>query len=99
MRRHTNIMRVKRFFKFFSIAVAILIGGFLVVGQIAYQTVPIIDPPGKMYSVDDTKIHMYCTGPENNAQPTIIIIAGGGTQSPVLQSSRISFQHSSYLQL
>ena len=75
--------RIRRFLKFFGIAIAILIGGFLVAAQIAYQNVPIIDPPGKMYSVDGTKIHMYCTGPENNTQPTIIIIAGGGTQSPV----------------
>ncbi|MGI9565759.1 MAG: alpha/beta hydrolase [Nitrosopumilus sp.] len=81
-------MRIKRFFKYFGIAVAILVGSFLVSGQIAYHSVPIIDPPGKMYTVDGTKIHMYCTGPENNAQPTIIIISGGGTPSYVYDSLR-----------
>ena len=86
MRLETNIMQVKRFFKYFGIAVVILIGSFLVAGQIAYHSVPMIDPPGKMYSVDGTKIHMYCIGPENNTQPTVIIISGGGTTSPIYHS-------------
>ena len=81
-------MRVKRFFKYFGIVIAILMSGFLVAGQIAYQSVPIIDPPGKMYSVNDTEIHMYCTGPENDTQPTIIIISGGGTPSYVYDHLR-----------
>lgn len=74
-------MRIKRFFKYFGIVIAILVGSVLVTGQIAYHSVPIIDPPGRTYSVDGTEIHMYCTGPENDAQPTIIIISGGGTPS------------------
>ncbi len=81
-------MQVKRFFKYFGVCIAILMCGFLVAGQIAYQSVPIIDPPGKMYSVNGTEIHMYCTGPENDAQPTIIIISGGGTPSYVYDHLR-----------
>lgn len=79
-------MRIKRFFKYFGIVIAILVGSVLVTGQIAYHSVPIIDPPGRTYSVDGTEIHMYCTGPENDAQPTIIIISGGGTPSFVYHS-------------
>jgi len=56
-------MKIKRFFKYFGISIAILVGGVLVAGQIAYQSIPIIDAPGKMYSVNGTEIHMYCTGP------------------------------------
>ena len=76
-------MQIKRFFKYFGISIAILVGGVLVAGQIAYQSIPIIDASGKMYSVNGTEIHMYCTGPENDDQPTIIIISGGGTPSPI----------------
>lgn len=74
-------MRVKRFFKFFGIVVAILILGFLVVAQIAYQSIPYIEPPGKMYSVNGGEIHMHCIGPEDISKPTIIIISGGTTPS------------------
>ena len=74
-------MKVKRFFKYFGISVAILALGFLTVTQVAYQSIPEIKPPGKMYSVNGGEIHMYCTGPENNEKPTIIIISGGGTAS------------------
>ena len=74
-------MKVKRFFKYFGISVAILIIGFLAVAQIAYQSIPEIEPPGKMYSVNSGKIHMYCTGPEDSSKPTIIIISGGATPS------------------
>ena len=75
-------MRVKIFFKYFGIVVAILVGGVLVAGQIAYHSIGEIDPPpGKMYSVNGGEIHMHCTGPENDTQPTIIIISGAGTPS------------------
>lgn len=73
-------MKIKRFFKFFGIVVAILIIGFLAVAQIVYQSIPEIEPPGKMYSVNGGEIHMYCTG-SNNEKPTIVIISGGGTAS------------------
>jgi hypothetical protein len=49
MRRETNSMQVKRFFKYFGIGVAILIGGVLVAGQIAHYSVPVVEPPGKIY--------------------------------------------------
>ena len=82
MKRIITINRVKRFFKFFAIAVAILIVGFLTAAQIAYSGIAEIDPPpGMMYSINDGEIHMYCTGPENENQPTIIIIAGAGVPS------------------
>jgi len=83
MKREIAVMRIKRFFKYFGISIAILVGGVLVAGQIAYQSIPIIDAPGKMYSVNGGEIHMYCTGPENDENPTIIIISGGGTPSPI----------------
>ena len=86
MRRYTNKMRVKRFLKFFGISVAILIGVILVAGQIAYHSVPMMEPPGKIYSVEGTDMHLYCTGPENDSAPTIIIITGAGTQSPLYYS-------------
>ena len=73
-------MKIKRTLKYFGVSVAILILGFLAVAQIAYQGIAEVDPPGKMYSVDDGEIHMYCTGP-NNEKPTVIIISGGGTAS------------------
>ena len=38
-------MRVKRFFKFFGVGVAILIAGVIIAGQIANYSVPVIDPP------------------------------------------------------
>lgn len=75
--------RVKRFFKFFGIGVAILVGVILVTGQIAYHSTPLIEPPGKLYSIDGKMMHLYCTGPENDSMPTIIIITGAGTQSPL----------------
>jgi len=76
-------MKIKRFFKYFGIVIAILVGGFLVAGQITYYSIAEIDPsPGsKMYSVNGGEIHMYCTGPENDDQPTIIIISGAGIPS------------------
>ncbi|WP_316504663.1 alpha/beta hydrolase [Nitrosopumilus sp.] len=75
-------MRIKRFFKYFGISIAILVGGFLVAGQIAYHSIADVDsPPGKMYSVNGGEIHMHCTGPENDEKPTIIIISGAGTPS------------------
>ena len=75
-------MKVKRILKYFGISVVILIVGFLVVAQIAYQSIPYIEPPGKMYSVNGGEIHMHCTGPENNnSKPTIIIISGGTAPS------------------
>lgn len=83
-----RIMQVKRFFKYFGIGIAILVGVILVAGQIAYYSVPIIDAPGKMYSVNGKEIHMYCTGPESDTQPTIIIISGGGTPSYVYNDLR-----------
>ncbi|WP_316504630.1 alpha/beta hydrolase [Nitrosopumilus sp.] len=73
-------MRIKRILKYVGISVAILILGFLAVAQITYQSIPEIEPPGKMYYVNGGEIHMYCTGP-NNEKPTIIIISGGGTAS------------------
>jgi len=57
--------------------------GIVIAGQIAHYSVPIIDPPGKIYSVNGTDMHLYCTGPESDGQPTIIIITGAGTQSPM----------------
>ncbi len=74
-------IRVKRFFKYFGISIAILVVGVLVAGQIAYHSTPLVEPPGKLYSVDGKMMHLYCTGPENDEMSTIIIIAGGGTQS------------------
>ena len=74
-------MKIKRIFKYLGIFVAILILGFLTVAQISYQSIPQIEPPGTMYSVNGGDIHMYCAGPENNENPTIIIISGGGTAS------------------
>ena len=75
-------MKIKRILKYFGISFAILIVGFLVTAQIAYQSIPQIEPPGKMYSVNGVgEIHMYCTGPEDNGKPTIIIISGGTTPS------------------
>ncbi len=81
-------MQVKKFFKYFGIVVAILVGGILVAGQISYYSVPIIDAPGEMYTVNGAEIHMHCTGPENDKQPTIIIISGGGTPSYVYNDLR-----------
>ena len=74
-------MKTKRILKYFGISVAILILGFLAVAQIAYQSIPYIEPPGKMYSVNGGEIHMYCTGPNNDDKPTIVIISGGSTAS------------------
>ena len=74
-------MKIKRILKYSGIAVAVLIIGFLTVAQVAYQGIPQIKPPGKMYSVNGGEIHMHCTGPENNEQPTIIIISGAGIPS------------------
>ncbi len=74
-------MRIKRILKYFGISIAILILGFLAVAQIAYQSISQFEPPGTMYSINDAEIHMYCTGPENNEKPTIIIISGGSTAS------------------
>ena len=74
-------MKVKRILKYSGISVAVLIIGFLAVAQIAYQSIPYIEPPGKMYSVNGGEIHMYCIGPEDNGKPTIIIISGGTTPS------------------
>jgi len=76
-------MRVKRFFKYFGIVIAILIGGFLVARQIAYHSVPLVEPPGEIYSVGDINMHLYCTRPENDSAPTVIIITWAGTQSPL----------------
>ena len=70
-----------RILKYFGISVAILIIGFLTVAQIAYQSIPYIEPPGTIYSVNGGEIHMYCTGPNNDENPTIIIISGGSTAS------------------
>ena len=75
-------MKTKRILKYFGISVAILIVSFLSVAQIAYQSIPYIEPPGKMYSVNGVgEIHMHCTGHEDNDKPTIIIISGGTTPS------------------
>ncbi len=74
-------MKIKRILKYLGISFVILIVGFLVVSQIVYQSITEIEPPGKMYSLNGGEIHMYCTGPENNDQPTIIIISGAGIPS------------------
>ena len=75
-------MRVKRFFKYFGIGVGILICGFLVAAQVTHHSLAEpAQPPGKMYSISGGEIHMYCTGPENNENPTLIIISGAGTPS------------------
>jgi len=75
-------IQIKRFFKYFGIVIAVLVGGFLVAAQITHYSIAEIDPPpGKMYSVNGGEIHMYCTGPENAENPTIIIISGAGTPS------------------
>ena len=80
--KRSKRMKIKRFFKYFGIVIAILVGGVLVAGQIVIYSIAEIDPPlGKMYSVNGGEIHMYCTGPENDDQPTIIIISGAGTPS------------------
>ncbi|QMU55245.1 MAG: alpha/beta fold hydrolase [Nitrosopumilus sp.] len=76
-------MQIKRFFKYFGIVISVLVVGVLVAGQIAYNTVPMIDQPGEIYSVNGTYMHLYCTGPENNEKPTVVIIAGGGVTSPL----------------
>ncbi|WP_420545847.1 alpha/beta fold hydrolase [Nitrosopumilus sp.] len=76
-------MKTKRILKYFGISIVILVGGFLAAGQIAYHSVPMMEPPGKIYSVEGTDMHLYCTGPENDSAPIIIIITGAGTQSPL----------------
>ena len=78
-----NRMGIKRFFKYFGIIIAVLVGGILVAGQIAHYSVPVIDPPGEIYLVDGIDTHLYCTGPQNVEQPTVIIITGAGTFSPL----------------
>jgi len=75
-------MKVKKILKYFGISVAILIGVVVVSGQIAHYNLPVIDPPGKIFLVNGTKMHLYCTGPENEEQPTIIIINGASIVSP-----------------
>lgn len=53
-------MNIKRFFKYFGIVIAILVGGFLVAAQITYYNIAEINsPPGKMYSFNGGEIHMY----------------------------------------
>ncbi len=75
-------MKIKRILKYVGISVVLLIICFLAAAQIAYQSIPYIEPPGKMYSVNGIgEIHMHCTGPEDNGKPTIIIISGGTTPS------------------
>ena len=74
-------MRIRRFFKYFGIAVAILVGGFLAAAQIAYLSTAEVDPPGKMYSVNGGEIHMHCTGPKNDQNPTVVIVPGGAGPS------------------
>lgn len=78
-------MQIKRFFKFFGIGITILVGSFLVAGQIAHYTVPEIEPPGKMYSINGANMHLHCIAPENNndEKPTVVIIPGAGTASYV----------------
>ena len=77
-----NLDKIKiRIFKYSGISVAILILGFLAVAQITYKAYLKLNLQVKCISVNGGKIHMYCTGPENNEKPTIIIISGGGTAS------------------
>ena len=73
-------MRIKQILGYSGLSVVVLIAGILAIAQISYQTIPEIEPPGEMYSVNDGKIHMYCTGPHNE-NPTIIVISGGSTPS------------------
>lgn len=74
-------MKIKKFFKYFGIGIIVLVIGFITAGQIAHYSIEEIKPPGKMYSVNDTEIHLYCTGHENEGQPTIIVVPGGGASS------------------
>ncbi len=87
-------MRIKKILKYLGISVAILIVGFLVTAQIAYQSIPEIEPPGKIYSVNGTDIHLYCTGLQTDDTPTIIIIAGSGTPSPLYHNLQESLSES-----
>ena len=74
-------MKIKRFFKYFGIGFVVFVTAILVAGQIAHYSVPVIDPPGKMYSINGFDMHLYCIGPENDKEPTVIIITGAGTLS------------------
>ncbi|WP_448568145.1 alpha/beta fold hydrolase [Thalassotalea ganghwensis] len=49
----------------------------LVIGQILNRTAESIPPLGKMFSVGDHKLHLYCTG-EKSERPTVILEAGLG---------------------
>lgn len=74
-------MKIKKILKYFGIIIVILIGGVIIAGQIAHYNLSAIDPQGKIYIVNGTKMHLYCIGPDND-YPTIIIINGAGTVSP-----------------
>ena len=80
--KNKKMTRIKKFLKFFGIGIVVLIGAVLVAGQITFHSIPESGPPpGMMYSVNGGKIHMYCTGPENDENPTIIIVPGAGVPS------------------
>ena len=75
-------MRIlKKILKIAGIALLILIGVPLIIGQVLRFTASVEPPPGEMVDVGGYKLHINCVGPENDL-PTVVFEAGGGVSSP-----------------
>ncbi|MCB1023621.1 MAG: alpha/beta hydrolase [Acidobacteria bacterium] len=76
---------IKKILKITAIALLILIGVPLIIGQILRLTAAVESPPGEMVDVGGYKLHIKCAGPVNNSEPelpTVVFEAGAGVSSP-----------------
>lgn len=77
---------IKKILKIVGIALLILIGVPLIIGQVLRWTASVEPPPGDLVDVGGYKLHINCVGPEgktDNDLPTVVVEAGAGVSSPI----------------
>lgn len=60
---------------------ALIIAGFTYETIVSKNDLNHYPPPGKLVDVGGYKMHLYCTGESNAAQPTVVLAAAGGLAS------------------
>ncbi len=76
---------IKKILKITAIALLILIGVPLIIGQVLRLTAAVEPPAGELVDVGGYKLHIKCVGPVNKSDvelPTVVFEAGAGVSSP-----------------
>lgn len=81
-----RLPKFRKLLKITGIALAVLIGIPLIVGQVLRLIAPVVPPPGEMVDVGGYRLHIKCVSPQGKSDenlPTVVFEAGAGVSTPL----------------